>query len=191
MNKDPNGDPNENYNIVEQVCKQVLDKHFPTKVVKFNKHRHKKSSWITIGIITSLKHRDKLYRQLKMTPVQSAEYIPCKINLNTYMYNNILRKNMQQAKKNYYDTCFTRYKGDIHDIRNTWVTVKEVLNKTKKKRTFPDLFKINGENVSDKQVIANGFNQFFTEIGPKLANQIKSSSKNVFQDFLQNPCEHN
>ena len=104
---------------------------------------------------------------MKKTHVESEEYNQRKTNLSTY--NNILRNNINQAKKNYYSACFNKYKGDL---RNTWKTIKEVLNKTKKKAQFPDFFKINDEKLTDKQSIADKFNTFLIEIGSKLAQQI-------------------
>ena len=69
---------------------RVVDKHISSKTVKFNKYKHKKSKWITHGVIKSIKYRDKLYKILKMTPHASATYTTQQINLNTY--NSILEK---------------------------------------------------------------------------------------------------
>ena len=45
--------PNKNYNIIDTIITSLITKHFPTKTVKFNKHKHKNNSWITKGIINS------------------------------------------------------------------------------------------------------------------------------------------
>ena len=58
-------DPNVNYDILEHTITSAINKHLPTKTIKFNKHKHKKSNWITKGIIKSIKYRNMLYRQLK------------------------------------------------------------------------------------------------------------------------------
>ena len=34
--------PNKNYNIIDTIITSLITKHFPTKTVKFNKHKHKK-----------------------------------------------------------------------------------------------------------------------------------------------------
>ena len=47
--------------------------HIQTKVVKFHKYRHKKSNWITKGLLRSIKYRDKLCKQLKMLHLDSAQ----------------------------------------------------------------------------------------------------------------------
>ena len=56
----------------------------PLKRVKFDKHKHKKSNWITAGLIRSIKFRDKLYLKMKQTPAHSEAYANIKINLKTY-----------------------------------------------------------------------------------------------------------
>ena len=54
-------DPNENYNIIENIIIDSKNKHLPSKLVRFNKYNHKLSPWITNGILTSISFRDKLY----------------------------------------------------------------------------------------------------------------------------------
>ena len=60
LNKNIDGNPNENYNILEEIILNTMIKCLPTKTIKYNKYKYKKSSWITQGIIRSITHRDKL-----------------------------------------------------------------------------------------------------------------------------------
>ena len=55
-----NADPTDNLTTLNVLISQAKDKHLPTKFMKFNKHKHKKSNWISTGIIRSIKYRDKL-----------------------------------------------------------------------------------------------------------------------------------
>ncbi len=64
----------------------------PFKFVKYNKYRHKKSKWITNGIIKSI-----LYKGLKMADPNSIQFNIQKINLNTY--NNILKTVFNMLKE--------------------------------------------------------------------------------------------
>ena len=68
----------------------------PLRTIKLNKHKHKKSLWVTNGIIKSIKKRDKLYAKLKTTTQGSSEYDIHKTNLKTY--NRILRQSIKSAK---------------------------------------------------------------------------------------------
>ena len=49
FNVDISGDPNENYNILNNMLVNALENQLPIKIVRFNKHRHKKTKWITSG----------------------------------------------------------------------------------------------------------------------------------------------
>ena len=100
-------DPNRNYDILEHTIKSAINKHLPTKTIKFNKHKHKNSNWITKGIIIkSIKYRDMLYRQLKKTNPYCQQHEVMIINLHTY--NNILKHSIRKAKANYYYSRFEK-----------------------------------------------------------------------------------
>ncbi len=65
IDSNPIADPNINYNIIHDIINAAKNKHLPTKIVKFNKRKHKKSKWITFGIIKSINYRDKMYKDYK------------------------------------------------------------------------------------------------------------------------------
>ncbi len=58
-------DPNINYNIMHDVIQYAKTTHTPQKKVKFNKCKHKKSKWITHGMIKSIQTRDNMYKKYK------------------------------------------------------------------------------------------------------------------------------
>ena len=101
-----------------------MNKPIPTVIQKLNKHKHKKTPWITQGIIKSIKFRDTLYFKMKQTPVNTQQYITLKINLKTY--NGILRRSIRVDKTMYYHTTFEKCK---HDIKETWSTIKKNYSK--------------------------------------------------------------
>ena len=128
----------------------------PTKLVKFHKHKHKNSKWITNGIIKSICFRDKLYLKLLKIPLDSSNYEQLKIDLKTY--NKILDKTIRAAKINYYHN---RFKKLQNDIKNTWVTIKIIINRKTPIKNISEQIKINGNTITDKLKIANEFNKFF------------------------------
>ena len=132
---DENGDPNTNYNILHDIVENAINTHMPCKTVKFKKYKHKKHQWITQGILISIRYRDNLYRNMRKTQPGTPEYETIKRNLTTY--NGILKKNIRMAKKWYYAFIFNKYKDNI---KKTWSSINYILNRTKKKKYFPEFF---------------------------------------------------
>ena len=58
-------------------------------------------------------------------------------------------------------------------MEGTWKILNNVIKKNNGTCTsFPEIFRVNGTTISDKNGIADGFNNFFVNIGPKLADNI-------------------
>ena len=86
-----------------------------------------------------------------------------------------------KAKYIYYKDIFEKNKTNI---KNTWGITREVVgSKKKQKQSLPNFFQQNKEIFDDPLLIANGFNTFFTEIGPQLAAEIPSTDR-TFQSYL-------
>ena len=176
-------DPNTEFEKFEKIVSSYFDKHFPEKTIKVNKYRHKLSKWITSGIIKSIEFRDKLYKRLKTCGHNNPEYERLKHNLK--VYNGYLHRCIRTAKKEYYANEFLKYKNDI---RKTWDTLKDILNKKKSKKDFPSYFLDNGTVVTGAINIANKFNEYFTNIGPQLARSIDGKNRIPFHSYLTKPC---
>ena len=179
FNKKPTADPNSNFTT---LCNEILrskNKHMPSKWVKFNKYKHKKSSWITQGLLKSIKFRDNLYKRLKLTNPNSTNYNTININLKTY--NGILKRSIRTAKHTYFELCFNRFKNDI---RNTWKTINDILSKTKLQTKSKTVIVENGVTHKDKEIIANKFNHFFTNIAQTLAREIKYDGNKNYKYYL-------
>ena len=67
------------YTIFHNTITNAINMHLPIEKLKINKHKHKKSHWITSGIIKYIHFRDKLFMKLKKAPVDSIEYRHIKI----------------------------------------------------------------------------------------------------------------
>ena len=62
------------------------------------------------------------------------------------------------------------------------------MNKKKSIVEFPTYFLNNGKYVCGAKNIADKFNEYFTEIGPSLANEIDVSKWSPFNTYLTSPC---
>ena len=87
-------------------------------------------------------------------------------------YRNKLNGLLRFAEKDHYATLLDMNKSNL---RNSWGILKEVINK-KKRSTVSSKFIVNNSVITDKKSVANGFNTFFTNIGPTLAKNIPSTN---------------
>ena len=95
--------------------------------------------------------------------------------------NGILLK----AEKQHYQKLLDDYKNNL---KKSWSVIKEVINKKKTKRSCSRFF-INGKLNTNKKEISNGFNSFFTNVGPTLAAKIPSDGQDPIQ-FMKNKGNH-
>ena len=106
--------------------------------------------------------------------------------LNLRVYKNILNSAIRKAKRIHYAHLFDLYKTNMRKI---WETIKQLLNKNYKQFECPSTFKINGVNISDKKEIAQQFNNFFVNIGSKLAETILPKHQiKPFDSYLKDQC---
>ena len=163
-NQDIHSDPNINYETIESIFIQLYVNHFPVKTIRYNKHKHKKFSWITAGIVRSIRYKDKLYRKLKHTPQSDTSYNTISVNLR--VCKKYFNKTITNAKKIYYGNLFDQFKANA---RKTWD------------------FYINGLCVTNTTEVAHKFNEFFVNVGRKLAHTIPSTNtQTTFTSYLKN-----
>ena len=154
--------PNYNYNILENILTTALNKNIPIIKSKVHKYKHKIASWITQGIIKSI----KLYRNMKSVPLNNTEYLILRQNLTTY--NRILKRIVRNAKVTYYKQKFANCQSDS---RKTWSAIREVIHKNEN-INVPDSMNIKNCEINDKTQIVNFFNDYFAKIGQVMANKI-------------------
>ena len=128
---------------------------FLKKRVRFHKHEHKLSEWITSGILKYIQFRDNLYKNWKLINPESQEYLNAKYNLK--IYNGILNRHIRLAKKGYYAQQFEKYRCDI---RKTLDPLKNNINELKSKSLYPNTFFFDGRQVSNITTIANKFKEY-------------------------------
>ena len=177
----PDNDPNRNYEILENEIVSAIDRHSCIKRVRFNKHRHKKNPWITRGIIRSIRHRDKLYKEIKQTEINGANYDTLKVNLSSY--NRLLKKLIRQAKANYYQNSFTQVKNDH---KETWKLINKILYRGSKAESLPEYMNVSGTQINSQQEIVDALNEHFATIGVKLSDQIGSPNESYTNYLTEN-----
>ena len=89
---------------------------------------------------------------------------------------------MKKAKKDYYSK---RIAGQKQNPKEAWKTINNLLGRQNKPTKLNEL-SISGNNLTNSEDIAEGFNEFFSNIGPDLASKIDTSNYN-FQEYIKKP----
>ena len=85
----------------------------------------------------------------------------------------------------YYTSVLHKFKYDAH---KTWGVIKNIL-KTDSNRSTPSFLNINGSKSCDEALIANQFNNYFSNIGKLLASNIHCDDTNSFKKYLTKSCK--
>ena len=144
---------------------------------------NKKNAWISVGIIRSINHRNRLYKHLKQLKTDSFDYVIKKADFNRF--RNVLKKTITHAKRLHFKRLFDQFK---YNMKKTWKIISDSLNKTSH-NTIPDTMIINGLDCTDKKQIADSFNAFFVSVGEQNNANIERHRESHYRDYLTDQVE--
>ena len=156
----------------------IRDISFPEVKIKPKAKKFKHSPWMSSGLLVSHARKEKLFSKKLKRPTAT--------NIDNFkLYNTVYNKLRRTAKKLYYEKAFAKYKNNL---KQTWSMIREVIGTNKQKDQIPNFFRCNGKVINDCLEITNGFNTFFSQVGPKLASAIPPTDRN-FESYLprENP----
>ena len=154
------------YSQFHDLFIKYYDECFPLKKVKLNYKSRKE--WLTVGLKTAIKTKNKLYAKLRKFPNDE--------NLEIYKsYRRLLNKVLRKTERDYYDAILKQNKTNL---KRSWQTIKSVINKSKQSSTLPNKFLVNNQEITDKKQIVDNFNKYFVNVGASLANNIQKSDIN-------------
>ena len=117
-----NDNPNDSIAKFLQIFDCILNKHAPLKALSKKETKSSNKPWITKGILTSIKIKDKLYkRYLKSSSSPAKDIIFEKFKT----YRNKISNLLNIAKKSHYTHFF---QSNLNDVKNTWKGIKELIN---------------------------------------------------------------
>ena len=164
---------------------KTLDKHAPIKTEKKRESKTISKPWITRGIKTSIKKRDKLYKQMIKAKNKQHKLIK---HESYKKYRNKIIELIRQSKENYYQRYFDQNKKNSKTI---WQGIHEIISSRKNKNGGNVSAIISDDNTITNPVeIAQNFNNFFTSIGTNLQKKIPPTKK-IFTDYLKKPNSEN
>ena len=133
-----------------------------TKTICLKSKNRRLKPWITGGLLTSIRNRDRLKKD-------------CTLNrnnidlLNTYReFRKMLDKLIKKTKYEYYKLLAQK---NANDPKKIWEVIKEATNDQMCKTEIKSVVNCNNIEITDKKIIANEFNSYFANIGKNLANR--------------------
>lgn len=156
---------NEAYDYFTDTVVSAIDKN--STEIKFNSKHRKLKPWLTLGLIKSIKNRNKLKLQVN-------KYHRNISLLNKYkLYRNTLNMLIRQTKKDYYTNKLSEHKGNTKKI---WQTINESMNSKNRSKTSFNIIH-DGQNIESAEQVANLMCDYFTKIGENMAFRIKNDEK--------------
>ena len=173
--------------LTDILC-DAKNKHIPQKIRKFNKRKDKKEKWMTDELLSQINTKNDMYVEWKSKSTTIEMFNTNKVNFKTF--ERIVENNKEEAKKNYYHKTFNNYKNNM---KKTWRTINETLGKHKKENRLPTTFTHNDVKLTDPDIIANTFNEYFATIGSSLAVTINDNESHIsnYKHYLENPATVN
>ena len=101
LDKQLNSDPNNNFEVLSQILKYAREKYLAERKVKYQKKLHKKSKWISNGILKSINTKDRLYTILIQTDSANAVLYE-RLFEEFKQYRAELRRCIRKFKRDYY-----------------------------------------------------------------------------------------
>lgn len=159
-------DPNTIANIIQKSTQVATQKC--TRVDEFKvKNSDKLAPWYNSELLFALKKKDSLYVKWKKKPsdhVSKQNYLAACTRFTET--NNRLRNN------------FYNLKLSTNDPKKTWKTINDITGRSKHKEEFVSIFDSNNVELTDKKLISNAFNKFFTII-PEHENVVLPSHQST------------
>ena len=132
--------PNEAFDKFMFLYMGAFEIVFPIKKMKTNKKYIKRDPWVTSSLLTSSRTKAKLLNKKLKNP-NDANIQSYKIFIK--IYNRIRRT----LKINYYKQMLDENK---YNSKKTWSILKQAIGKSNDKSSFPQSFKIDNINITDR-----------------------------------------
>lgn len=166
-------DPNSAYNFFIPKILEIQKKHVP--IIKITPDKQFRQPYMTDGLRRAQQKRYQLYKKHKRSP--ENEHIKRKYTT----YRNRLNSIMKRAEKDYY---MSLVQGVGNNSQKLWHNIKDIIGK-KKTSNFPSQIKTaTNQTTDDTLLICEEINNFFSQVGSSLAEQIEPSETDPISFIL-------
>ena len=151
------------------IMYRIYDENYP-EVTKRIKVAQTQNPWLTAGIKQSIRNKNKLYKKFLKRPIT---YGP-----SYRQYRNTLTRIIKASKSKYYHDKFLSCKGNS---KLTWKNINKILGKNQATQT--KVFKIDNYYTDNSELIANKFNEYYSNIASTVSNSLPVTDFN-FRNYL-------
>ena len=147
---------------------------FPLRNLSKKKAKKFRKPWMTSGILKSIDHRDKLFREQlgKNDPELSREY---------RQYRNKVTRVIENAKDL---DMYKSFEFIVDNPKKVWCKINtKFLHKKHCGSAIPSEIRVSGERINDKNKIANKLNEHFVNKGRILASELPNSEISVLDSM--------
>jgi len=96
-------------------------------------------------------------------------------------YKNLFEKIKKNMKSMHYNSLFKKFQNDM---TKTWKVIKEIIGKSKVvSNSLPRKVIVDELEICDQKTIPEKFNNFFVNVGPKLASKVVTPKNKYFTDY--------
>jgi hypothetical protein len=156
--------------VMDDICPVV------TKQVRDKPSNH----WVTLGIKTSARINDRIYRKMKKQKNLEDKHL--------YKTRKKILDRVTRCAKNIQIESDLREAGT--DTRKLWAIINNSIDRKQCSHKLPGTFQIDNETIRNKKDISNAFNKYFKSIGSKMADSIPNPTGIQFEEFLPDPHKY-
>ena len=150
------------------IFSAIIEKHAPLRQIRVSERY---CPWVNANLKGLIQTRDRLKK--------AAVKCNSQILMASYkqVRNRVNSLNLT-LKRQYFSEKLSMQQGNM---KESWKTINQLLNKRSKTTNIESLKDDKGNNMVDKQEIAETMNKFFCSIGKDLAKNIKENQIHYFQ----------
>lgn len=147
-----------------------------TVTVRINTKKTGKKGWITTGLLKSINRKNELYLRTTKYPNNQE------LKLEYIAYRNQLHRLIRTAKKRHLQDYMHKTKSSTKAL---WNFVSDICNQSKSETDISHI-EVGGRQVTEREDVAEAFNEYFSGIGKEYADKIREPKEfEEHENFLE------
>lgn len=151
---------------LNEIITKLLDHH--TNRVSFSSRKFAKKDWVTPSLLKAINKKNKMYKDMLKEPNNTL------LKQSYIQFRNSVNSLISRAKKDHSRNFIEKNKSQS---RNLWKHVTNICSQQKMEMGIEGIKGRNGELITDKEEIADAFNEYFSGVGREYAERIEENEQ--------------